>query len=77
MKPTRKLAKVIVMLMLAQGVTSLSSCSDDYVYDDKQPDNLGESIYGYLKSQNNLTYATRLIDDLGYTEVLSKTGSKT
>lgn len=76
-KPTRKLAKVIVMLMLAQGVTSLSSCSDDYVYDDKQPDNLGESIYGYLKSQNNFTYATRLIDDLGYTEVLSKTGSKT
>lgn len=76
-KPTRNLAKAILMLMFAGGTAALSSCSDDYVYDDKQPGNLGESIYGYLKSQNNFTYATRLIDDLGYTEVLSKTGSKT
>ena len=36
-KPTRNLAKAILMLMLAGGTAALSSCSDDYVYDDKQP----------------------------------------
>lgn len=72
-----KLAKAIVLSALVQGGLCLGSCSDDYVLDDSQPDYLGESIYGYLKSQSNFTYATRLIDDLGYTEMLSRTGSKT
>ena len=52
------------------------SC-DSYVYDDKEPDWLGASIYDYLKTDGNFTTYTRLIDDLNYQEVLGKTGSKT
>ncbi len=55
----------------------ITSCSDDYIYDDREPDNLGQSIYAYLEAQGNFTNMLRLIDDLGYTETLSKTGSKT
>lgn len=56
---------------------SLSSCSDDYEYDNKEPDNLGASIYGYLENDGGFTYFLRLIDDLEYRETLSRTGSKT
>ncbi len=61
---------------------ALSSCSKDYfVPEDELPSWLGESIYEELKNPKSLdgTFNTylRLIDDLGYTEVLSKTGSKT
>jgi len=55
----------------------LASCSDGYDLADKTPDWLGTSIYEYLSSQGNFTQAVRLIDDLGYGEVLAKTGSKT
>lgn len=58
-------------------LTVMPGCKDDYVYDDRQPDNLGESIYDYLEQQGNFTYTLRLINDLGYGETLSKTGSKT
>lgn len=53
------------------------SCSDDYIYDDKAPDNLGASIYDYLTESGEFQYFVRLIDDLEYREVLSRTGSKT
>lgn len=52
------------------------SCTDKYDLDTKQPDGLN-SIYGYLKEQGNYNTCLQLIDDLGETEVLSKTGSKT
>ena len=52
------------------------SCSDKYDLDTEQPSNLN-SIYGYLQEQGNFNTCLRLIDDLGETEVLSKTGSKT
>lgn len=39
------------------------SCKDDYVYDDKEPDNLGASIYDYLAANGDFTYFVRLIDD--------------
>lgn len=52
------------------------SCSDKYDLDSEQPSGLN-SIYGYLDEQGNYTIAMRLIDDLGQTEVLSQTGSKT
>lgn len=60
----------------------MASCSKDYVVDEESmPGWLGESIYGELKSPKSLngTFNTylRLIDDLGYTEVLGHTGSKT
>lgn len=53
------------------------SCQDDYIYDDRAPENLGASIYDYLSDNGDFTYFVKLIDDLDYREVLSKTGSKT
>jgi uncharacterized surface protein with fasciclin (FAS1) repeats len=38
---------------------------------------LGKSIYDQLQNDGNFTNYVRLIDDLGYAEVLAKTGSKT
>ena len=60
----------------------LGSCTKDYVVPEGElPSWLGESIYKELQHSSQLdgTFTTycRLIDDLGYKEVLSKTGSKT
>ena len=60
----------------------MSSCTKDYVVpEDELPSWLGESIYKELHSSSQLegTFNTycRLIDDMGYAEVLNKTGSKT
>ena len=78
-------------LSVAMICGGFTACSDDYDLDD--PDNypswLGGSIYDAMKNPENLTSAQgnvltgsftnylRLIDDLGYAETLSKTGSKT
>ncbi len=53
------------------------SCKDDYIFDDGDPSWLGSSIYEYLESQGNYTNFVKLINDLGYKEVLARTGSKT
>ena len=53
------------------------SCSDDYDLPDTKPSFLGQSIYDELKSRGTFTTVIRLIDDLGQTDVLAKTGSKT
>ena len=55
---------------------TMFSCSDTYDLDTEQPSGLN-TIYGYMKDQGNFENVLHLIDDLGYTEVLSKTGSKT
>lgn len=52
------------------------SCSDKYDLDSEQPSGLN-SIYGYIQQQENYTKCLRLIDDLGQTDIFSKTGSKT
>ncbi len=52
------------------------SCSDTYDLDTEQPSGLN-TIYGYMEKKGNFTNFLHLIDDLGYTEVLAKTGSKT
>ena len=62
---------------VAAALSMLCSCSDDYAYDDKEPDFLGSSIYEYLQRQGDFKTYLRLIDDLNYKEVLSLTGSKT
>jgi len=61
-------------LLSTCGVTY--SCSDDYDLDETKPDFLKGSIYDELKARNFNT-VVRLIDDLNYTDVLSRTGSKT
>ncbi len=52
------------------------SCTDKYDLDEDQPSGLN-TIYGYMKDKGNFQYYLKLIDDLGETEVLSKTGSNT
>lgn len=56
---------------------STYSCKDDYMWDDGNPSWLGSSIYEYLDSKGNYTNFVKLINDLGYKEVLARTGSKT
>lgn len=66
-------------------LAGLGACSDDYELDNEgsYPTWLGNSIYEELRTPNpdNLTGTftnyLRLVDDLGYTETLSRTGSKT
>lgn len=66
-------------LVLALGLSPLmtSSCSDGYGYDDQEPSNLGASIYNWLEGEGEYTTFLRLVDDLEYRDVLSRTGSKT
>lgn len=56
---------------------SLSSCHENYIMDEEEPEWLGSSIYDYLKEAGCYTQFVRLIDELHYDEVLSRTGSKT
>ena len=65
------------ILYVALGLTALMGCADDYKYDDEEPSFLGQSIYEELKTRGNYTNFVNLIDDLGYAEVLARTGSKT
>lgn len=55
----------------------LQSCKDDYIYDDKEPDWLGANVYSYLESKGHFSSYLALADDLGYKDILSRTGSKT
>ena len=71
MKPKTKLQLLVALSGL------LGACSDGYDLAERTPDWLGSSIYEYLSSEGNFTQTIRLIDDLGYGEVLAKTGSKT
>lgn len=61
---------------LVVGCGSFVSCSD-YDLDERTPDGWGSSIYSWMTEQGNFTNTVRMIDDLGYREVLAKTGSKT
>lgn len=62
-------------LLCIAGLVSFS-CSDKYDLDEKQPTGLS-TLYGFLEEKGNYTTFLHLIDDLGYTEILSKTGSMT
>ncbi|GAO30830.1 fasciclin domain-containing protein [Geofilum rubicundum] len=68
---------LLMVCLLLVGSFWLVSCEDDYIYDDQEPEWLGESIYDYLVEQQRFTNFVRLIDDIGYGEVLARTGSKT
>ncbi len=71
-----RLWNLSVAVLLA-GANVVVSCTDKYDLDEKTPDGFGSSIYGWLDGQGNYSNTVRLIDDLGYSEVLAKTGSKT
>ena len=76
-KHTFKVGKYISMACLWFVCATVQSCRDEYYYDDREPEWLGESIYDYLESKGNFTLFMKVIEDLNYKEVLSKTGSKT
>jgi uncharacterized surface protein with fasciclin (FAS1) repeats len=61
---------------LVAGVAGLYSCSG-YDLDEKTPSGWDQSIYSYIVDQGKYTNMVRLIDELGYTDVLNRTGSKT
>ena len=65
----------VASLTLLSGSCLIQSCSKDLL--DYEPSYLGNSIYERLQDEGNYKYTLRLIDDLGQTEVLSKTGSRT
>lgn len=72
--------KLSLLLALGCGwlmLGSMFTSCDGYDLMDKDPDWLGSSIYDYLHSSGNYTYTDALITDLGYDDVLGKTGSKT
>lgn len=69
--------QILMGSLLLMGMMAVVSCKDDYTYDDKEPDWLGSSVYGYLNDNGSFKYYTRLINDVGYREVLERTGSKT
>lgn len=72
----RKMAVAFCGLLM--GASLLQSCTDDLLTG--QPEWLGNSIYERLQNDTegqSYTTLLRLVDDLGQTEVLSHTGSKT
>ena len=74
---TSPVGKFISMACLLIVCATVQSCRDEYYYDDREPDFLGASIYEYLEEKGEFTYFLKVIEDLNYKEVLSKTGSKT
>ena len=73
LKSQKHLMLATCSMLLASGFTSCNK----YDLDANDPEGWGASIYSYLNEQGNFTNTTRMIDDLGLTEVLAKTGSKT
>lgn len=80
MKRTNKFKPGMINLhlvfMLVMTVFLISSCKE-YTLEDEIPEWLGSSIYDNLNNNGNFTNMAKLIEDLGYKDVLSKTGSKT
>ena len=68
---------VLAAGVLLAGSSAFTSCTDKYDLDERTPDGWGASIYSWLDDQGNFTNTVRLIEELGYKEVLAKTGSKT
>lgn len=76
-KHVSKVGKYIGMACLLFACATFQSCRDEYFFDDTEPTFVGSSIYDYLYEQGEFKHFLRVIEDLDYKEVLSKTGSKT
>ena len=75
-KWSRRWTLAATSVLMAGGGSFMASCSQ-YDLDEKTPEGWGSSIYSWLDEQGNYTNTVRMIEDLGYKEVLAKTGSKT
>lgn len=67
----------LLMPMLVSMALCVTSCREDYILDEQEPDWLGESIYDFLVEEGKYKNFVKLIDDLNYKDVLQRTGSKT
>lgn len=69
-------AATLVCGVVTLGGGLLCGC-DGYDLDELTPAGWGSSIYSYMADQGNYTKMVKIIDDLGYKDVLGQTGSKT
>ena len=67
----------LLMPALVSVMLCVTSCQEDYILDEQEPEWLGESIYDFLVGEGKYSYYVRLIEDLNYKDVLQRTGSKT
>lgn len=77
-----KLSVSKVFLCIALCLPLWSSCKDDYIYDNEEPDWLGANIYDYLQSRGEFQSYLALVNsfntgEMPLPEVLRRTGSKT
>lgn len=63
--------------ILAGALCMMPSCSDGYEWAQEKPSWLGQSIYEELARRGNFSIYLKMVDDLGRTDFLSKTGSVT
>ncbi|MDT3387420.1 MAG: fasciclin domain-containing protein, partial [Bacteroidota bacterium] len=70
-----RLISGVASTFILLGAGFMQSCEKDVL--SGQPEWLGNSLYERLQSGGNFSYTLRLIDDLGQTDVLKRTGSKT
>jgi len=70
-----RIIKPVFAVSLMLGTVYLQSCSDDLLTG--QPSWLGNSIYEELQKDGNYSTTLKLIDDLGYHDQMSQTGSVT
>ena len=66
-----------ICVLLALALVGLSSCRDDYAYDNEEPTWLGANVYDWLKADGHYTTYLTFINRLGLDGTLSRTGSKT
>jgi len=69
--------KLFFSLFLILSACLITSCRQEYFEENNIPPGLGKSIYDYLQNDGHYTNYIRLINDLEYADVLSRTGSKT
>lgn len=63
--------------ILAGAFCMMPSCSDDYEWAQEKPSWLGSSIYDELARRGKFSIYLKMVDELGRTDFLSKTGSVT
>lgn len=63
--------------LMAGAMGLMPSCSDGYEWAQEKPEWLGQSIYAELARRGNFSIYLKMVDDLGRTDFLNKTGSVT
>lgn len=75
MKNKRRI--LLACACVAMGASVFTGCKDDYIYDDQLPTWLNGSLYSYFDQNGEYKAYKALIDDLGYADILDRTGTLT